>query len=115
MVKVAFEEKEGKLTLKIDGHAGQADTGHDIVCSSCSILAYTVAQLVMNAKGMEELNSPPEVKLEVGGGVVSCEPKAEAYGALKSAYLFAEVGYNLLAHNFPQFVELKTFGQPSEA
>ena len=115
MVKITFEEKDNKLTLKIEGHAGQADIGYDIVCSSCSILAYTVAQLVTNAKGMKELKSHPEIKLEVGEGIISCEPTEEAYDAIKSAYLFAEVGYNLLAHNYPQFVELKPFGQPSEA
>jgi uncharacterized protein YsxB (DUF464 family) len=110
MLKVSFEEKDNKLTLKLDGHAGQADIGHDIICSSCSILAYTVAQLVNNAKGMGELKSVPEIKLEVGEGIISCEPTEESYTALKSAYLFAEVGYKLLAHNYPQFVELNPFG-----
>lgn len=115
MVKVTFEEKDDKLTLKIEGHAGQADIGHDIVCSSCSILAYTVAQLVTNAKGIGDLKSPPEIKLDSGDAIISCEPTEEAYNALYSAYMFAEVGYNLLAHNYPQFVEFKSFGQPSEA
>ena len=110
MLNVAFEEKDGMLTLELKGHAGQADIGHDIVCASCSILAYTVAQLVTNAKGMGELKSLPEIKLEVGEGIISCEPTEESYSAIKSAYLFAEVGYNLLAHNYPQFVELKMFG-----
>lgn len=113
MVKVTFEEKDNKISLKIDGHAGQADIGHDIVCSSCSILAYTVAQLVTNAKGMGDLKSDPEIKLEVGEGIITCEPVEEAYDAIKSAYLFAEVGYNLLAHNYPQFVEFKPFGTDS--
>jgi uncharacterized protein YsxB (DUF464 family) len=110
MLKVSFEEKEGKLTLKLDGHAGQAESGHDIVCSSCSILAYTVAQIVNSAERMGELKTGPELILEVGEGIVSCEPKEEAYAAVKSAYLFAEVGYALLAHNYPQFVEHKPFG-----
>ena len=110
MLKVTFTEKGDMLTLKLDGHAGQADVGHDIICSSCSILAYTVAQLVSNAKGMNELKSIPEIKLEVGEGIVSCEPTDKAYTAIKSAYLFAEVGFMLLAHNFPQFVELNQFG-----
>ncbi len=109
MVKVTFEEKDNKLTLKLEGHAGQASKGQDIVCSSCSILAYTVAQLVTNAKGMGELKSIPEIKLEAGEGCISCEPSEESYTALKSAYLFAEVGYILLAHNYPRYVELKQF------
>lgn len=109
MVKVTFEEKDNRLTLKLDGHAGQASKGQDIVCSSCTILAYTVAQFVMNAKGMGELKSPPDIDLKEGEGCISCEPTEESYTALKSAYLFAEVGYNLLAHNFPRYVELTQF------
>jgi uncharacterized protein YsxB (DUF464 family) len=110
MLKVTFEKDENELTLRIAGHAGQADIGHDIVCASCSILAYTVAQLVNNADAVGDLKSPPEIKLESGDAVVSCIPTDEVYSTLLSIYMFAEVGYKLLAHNFPQFVELKSFG-----
>ena len=115
MLKVSFEHKDNKLTLKLDGHAGQADIGHDIVCSSCSILAYTVAQLVKVAEAQGDLKTAPEIKLESGEGIISCEPTDEAVNGILSAYMFAEVGFNLLAHNYPHFVELKPFGQPSEA
>lgn len=110
MLKVTFEDKDNKLTLKLEGHAGQADIGHDIVCASCSILAYTVAQLVKVAEAQGDLKNAPEIKLESGDGIVSCEPTDEARYGLLSAYMFAETGYNLLAHNYPQFVELKPFG-----
>ena len=109
MVSVTFTEKDNKLTLKLDGHAGQAVKGQDIVCSACSILAYTVAQFVLNAKGMGELKSKPEIILKEGDGYISCEPTEESYTALKSAYLFAEVGYSLLENNYPRHVELNQF------
>ena len=45
MIKASFTRTEDKTFLfKIDGHAGQNDKGHDIVCSAASILAYTLAQ-----------------------------------------------------------------------
>ena len=110
MIKVSFEQKDNKLTLKLKGHAGQANVGHDIVCSSASILAYTVAQLVKVAEAQGDLKNAPEVKLESGDAVISCEPIDEARNGVLSAYMFAEVGYNLLSHNFPQYVELKPFG-----
>ena len=109
MVKVTFEEKENKLTLKVGGHAGQANIGNDIVCASCSILAYTVAQYVKTAEAEGDLKTAPIIKLESGDALIFCEPKEEAYSALMSMYMFAEVGYNLLSHNFPQYVELKLF------
>ena len=110
MLKVRFKDKSNKLTLKIDGHAGQADIGHDIVCASCSILAYTVAQLVNNAEAVGDLVEAPEIKLESGNAIVSCIPSEEVYNTILGIYMFAEVGYKLLAHSFPQFVELKSFG-----
>ena len=115
MIKVAFEEKDNQLTLKLKGHAGQADIGHDIVCASCSILAYTVAQIVKTAGIEGDLQAVPVLKLDSGDAEVTCEPweEEEAYGAIKSAYVFAQVGYNLLAHNFPEFVKLKPFGTES--
>jgi uncharacterized protein YsxB (DUF464 family) len=110
MLKVTFEEKDGKLTLKLEGHAGQADIGHDIVCSSCSILAYTVAQIVKDCGACRKLKDDPEIKLESGYGFISCKPKRKAYAELRYAYYVAEIGYVLLAHNYPQFVELKLLG-----
>lgn len=110
MLKVTFEKEEREITLKIKGHAGQADIGHDIVCASCSILAYTVAQLIKNADSIDDLQEPPVIKLDSGDAVISCIPTNEAYCTILGIFMFAEVGYKLLAHNFPQFVELKPFG-----
>ena len=110
MLKVTFEEKDGTLSLKLEGHAGQADIGHDIVCSSCSILAYTVAQIVKDYAVEGKLKAEPIIKLESGDSVISCKPKKNACAELQYAYYVAKVGYILLAHNYPQFVELKMFG-----
>jgi uncharacterized protein YsxB (DUF464 family) len=113
MLNVAFEEKDGKLTLTLKGHAGQAIFGKDIVCSAASILAYTVAQFVHTAEGKGELVLRPVIKLEEGDATVSCEPYAVSYATIKGMYLFAEVGFKLLANNYPLFVKLKEFGTDS--
>ena len=110
MLKVIFEQKDNKLTLKLKGHAGQANIGQDIVCASCSILAYTVAQFVKEAETSGYLKSPAEIKMESGDSVISCEPVDDMLIDMQNVYLFAEKGYHLLAHNYPQFVELKQFG-----
>lgn len=109
MLKVTFEQKDSKLTLKLEGHAGQANIGHDIVCASASILAYTVAQFVKDAEGSGYLKSDAVIKMENGDSVISCEPTDDMLIDMQNIYLFAERGYYLLAHNYPQFVELKTF------
>ena len=109
MVKVTFKEKDNKLTLKLKGHSGQAAIGNDIVCASCSILAYTVAQYVMTAEAEGDLDGKPIIKLDRGDSLIVCEPKEEFHSILKNIYMFAEVGFNLLSYNFPQYVELKKF------
>lgn len=110
MLKVTFEKNETGISLMVKGHAGQAEIGNDIICSACSILAYTVAQFVKNAEAEGDLNFPPHIYLESGDAIVSCSPTKEAYDTIYGVYLFASVGYKLLAHNFPQYVEIKQFG-----
>ena len=111
MLKVTFTEKGNKLSLRIDGHAGYAEVGKDIVCASATILAYTVAQFVLEAENKGDLTSPAEIKLEVGDTVISCVPSEDAFPMLKDVYYFAEMGYAILAYNYPKYVQLNKFGE----
>lgn len=111
MLKVLIATEGKILGLRVKGHAGYAEVGKDIVCASASILAYTVAQIVRDAESRGDLASPPKIRLKKGDTMVVCEPKKKAYNAMQDAYSFANVGYALLAHNYPQFVELITDGE----
>jgi uncharacterized protein YsxB (DUF464 family) len=115
MLNVVFTAKDDTITMVLNGHAGQADIGHDIVCSSCSILAYTVAQIVKTEEKEGSLKTKPLVVLNKGSAIVSCEPKPEKYNELRHAFYVAEVGYTLLSHNYPQLVDFTPFGEPEKA
>jgi uncharacterized protein YsxB (DUF464 family) len=106
VIKVTFTESHEKLSLRIEGHAGYAEHGKDIVCASATILAYTVAQYVEYEDNQGNLNAPAEIRLESGDTVVSCEPKEEILKWLWDAYQFAKMGFLILAHNYPQYVSL---------
>ena len=106
MVNVTFTESGKILSLRLEGHAGYADIGKDIVCASCSILAYTVAQFVMEAENKGDLASPPQIDLESGNTTISCEPTEAVLNGMRDMYSFAKLGYTLLAHNYPQYVRL---------
>lgn len=110
MLKAIFENKDNKLTLKLEGHAGQAEAGHDLVCASCSILAYTVAKLIKAAEDTGDLKAPAEIILESGDSLIVCEPKEDSYRVIFGVYMYALVGYDLLAKNYPQYVDLEQFG-----
>lgn len=113
MVKVYFERSEdGKsLILHIEGHAGQAEFGQDIVCASASILAYTVAQVIKTMGEQGKLRKKPVIKLENGDAVITCKPKTAHFAEALHTYSVANVGYQLLAHNYPDFVQLYSFGR----
>ena len=106
MIKVTFTEEGNKLSLRLEGHAGYAEHGKDIVCASASILAFTVAQFVMEAEHKGDLKAPAEVKVEGGDAFISCEPTEEGFSMMQNMYLFAKIGYALLQHNHPQYVRL---------
>ena len=113
MIKVIFEKSEdGKtLILKVTGHANQAEVGKDIICASASILAYTVAQIVTSMSNEKKLRKKPTIRMEEGDACITCKPARPHYNEAYNAFCVCQVGYALLAHNYPQFVEIKMFGQ----
>ena len=111
MVRAAFytDKSSGSITLKLTGHAGAAEKGQDIVCASASILAYTVAQTMeyMHAEG--GLRKKPRIEFSDGNATIVAKPKEDSYAEALHTFFVAQVGYSLLAHNYPQYVELKSF------
>ena len=102
MLKVTFTESGKKLSLRLEGHAGYAEIGKDIVCASASILAYTLASIVDSFDEIE-----PVIDLTSGNTTIECECKDdETYIKVANAYHYTKIGYALLEHNYPQYVRL---------
>ena len=115
MVKVVFHAEGDKISLVAKGHAGQSTEGRDIVCSACSILAYTVAQIILCEAKNGAMKSNPVIRMEKGDAEILCEPVESMYNEILHTFYVAEVGYTLLAHDYPQNVELTVFGEPERA
>lgn len=115
MLKVEFSAKNDAISFSMKGHAGQAEVGHDIVCSACSILAYTIANVIKVEEKEGSFKNKPFVLLESGSAFIVCQPVEEKYDEILHAFYVTAVGFTLLAHNYPQFVELKSFGGAEEA
>lgn len=112
MIQVSFTRTEDKTFLfKVDGHAGQDNSGHDIVCSAASILAYTLAQTTRYIEEQDGFELKPIIQLNEGKAIVLVRPKEKYEGEVMQSFFTIEVGYSLLAQNYPQYVELKQFGQ----
>lgn len=110
MIKVSIRNNGNTryVRLKVKGHSGQADIGQDIVCASASILTYTVAQIVKDMEAQDSFTMKPVIKLDSGDATITCKCKTDiAYFEVLNALNVAQVGYALLAHNYPQYVEIK--------
>ena len=111
MIKVSYTQEGNKLSLRLEGHADYAEEGKDIVCASASILAYTVAQLILEMDVYRMLSEPPVVIMDSGNAVIEavCDDDEMLSEALKVMH-FAKTGFSLLQASYPEclkFIEIK--------
>ena len=105
--KVTYRKNSRHFRLEVDGHAGQAESGNDIVCSAASILTYTTAQ-VIQAMAATNCYFPiaPTIELESGKAVIDavCYSERE-YNEVHFATLFVKAGFALLETNHPEYIQ----------
>lgn len=91
------------LQLRIEGHAGYADVGSDIVCAGVSMLAQTLAAHMCRADEADLM------AFDMEDGLKLCmrpdSPRAAEYRTL---YAFVQRGFELLANKYPDNVKLHT-------
>jgi uncharacterized protein YsxB (DUF464 family) len=105
-VKFTYDRDKRECSLTVDGHAGQAEMGKDIVCASASILAFTIAQVVTLMDRHGDLEEPPTLDLENGDATIVCRAKDDyLFAELMQDFFVIKTGYQLLAYNYPQYVE----------
>ena len=113
MIKATFtyHKESGTIVMGVEGHSGQAEKGHDLICSAASILAYTVAKYVESVDNVGGLIEPPRIETEDGYMLVMAKPTEKYIAEVLNAFFVGEIGYSLLAQDYPQYVELKMFGE----
>ena len=107
MITVRRRELFGlEFVLKVEGHAGQAEPGQDIVCSAASILAYTLAQEIKFRHKDGHLEGEPTIVLEDGDATISCKVKKELEQDMRVVFDTIMSGFELIEHNYPQYLEI---------
>lgn len=101
----------GSISLSIKGHAGASEAGQDIICASASILAYTAAQLVKDYGERNLLKKKPTITMRKGSSTITCTPKSDYFDEVFHSFFVVQTGLNLLAHSYPQYVDIKMFGE----
>lgn len=108
-VEMKRSEDEQSYILTMHGHAEHVKTDPmDPVCASASILAYTVAQCVDDMHRAKGLRKKPTIKLDKGSAEIVFKPKKNYEDDALTLLWVAENGFTLLAHNFPDSIQVKT-------
>ena len=105
MTTVYFDEKNLILTAK--GHAEYSKDGEpDIVCASVSMLAYTLAENILNLPPFL-FKKPPKIKLQSGDVEINCFAKDEYYKEILKMFEFTLKGFSLLQYRYSKNVRIK--------
>ena len=101
MIQAIYYRKYNRLT--VTGHAGAAEPGHDLVCASASMLAYTLAANVANMADAGQVRQPI-IKNNAGDTEISCNPRHNLKATVTLVFDSVCVGFELLAHDYPEYV-----------
>lgn len=111
MIGVVIAKREGTLTLRLNGHAGYAEKGQDIVCAAASILVYTVAQMMVDLREQGRLIEEPLIRLDEGNAVIRVKPNVWGQADANHTFLMAQTGFELLESNYPVNLYLTKLGE----
>lgn len=95
MINIDFCREGGKISLKMQGHAGYATTGGDIVCAAVSGIFYALLGFLSTERSGLRVG-----RIAPGDVDISC---SEEYGsAMKQAY----IGFLQMATTYPGTAEV---------
>lgn len=104
--RFSYGEADGSLHMKLEGHAGSAPGGQNLVCAAVSALAYTLAAAVLRLHTAAVLRNAPSCQLEEGLGEVAAVPQESFREAVQMAFWTVQCGMAALAEHFPEQVTL---------
>lgn len=107
MIRIVYRRDEH--SVRIRGHAGSGEAGHDLVCAAVSILAYTLSAFVLR---MEEIGSATHstAALRSGEAEIACTPMKEKSGEVTSVMDALCEGFAILAGEYPENVTYERMG-----
>lgn len=112
MINVSFEAEKKTVTMMVTGHAKSAEAGRDLICAAVSALVITLAQNARFLEARKMLKEAPGIVLSEGASEVTCTAKTkESFRDVIYTYHVIQRGMMVLAHNYPQYIAVKTFGE----
>lgn len=99
MIQAVYYRSYNRLT--VTGHAHSAEPGHDLVCASASMLAYTLAANVASMADNGQVRQPI-IKNNEGDTEISCNPRHNLKNTVTLVFDSICLGFELLAHDYPE-------------
>ena len=108
MIRIVYYRNLNRVG--IEGHAKSGESGHDLICASVSILAYTLAAFVQNMKEANQVYNP-KTELTEGEALISCTPPGKYKNSVTLVFDGICGGFELLARDYPNNVTFEMRGE----
>ena len=102
MIRVVFDG----MTLTLQGHAGAAPHGQDLVCAAVSGLVYALAQRLTELDRQDAFSQPPVIRLSPGNARICVTPKGDYAGEVQAIFRLLQSGLRLLQQHYPAQIQL---------
>lgn len=100
MIRVSIDPQE--MMFRLDGHAGYAPEGQDIVCAGASMLAAALFEYVMCRVDDDDLGA---CELQPGHAELDVAPaNTDVMRDCRCAFHMAAMGFTLLAARYPEHI-----------
>ena len=109
MIRAHFIEDGDSYELIVDGHAGYAEHGKDIVCAACSGITY--ALLAMLEEYSDEVTDVAGPAVESGCFYVSCKGTER----IQTAFHMAMLGLRKISSGYPDYVTIQYSGNAGDS
>lgn len=101
-MQVDFRQEKGRIQVRIQGHAGYAPAGEDIVCAAASMLGALLEETLLRENTRGGLRA---ISIQKGSGALelSFSPTLSGWSRLSPVLEAVEHGFQLLSDKYPDF------------
>lgn len=94
-----------RMRAEIEGHAGSAEKGKDIVCAGASVLAYALIRSLGEAEARGRTSA--DWKDDGSKMVIWADPNIGSVQEIKSYFRMFVAGMRNLQEEYPEYAEIK--------
>ena len=107
--KFRFFPNTGRLSMRVEGHAGLSEKGTDVVCAGASMYAFGIAQVLQQMAQEGKLKDDPHMNITDGKLFISVVPKESFFAEALHTMYVGQVGFGILAEAYPDHARLIPF------